>query len=147
MNELLERCRHLEERKIEPYRMILEEGTRSNRIFVLIDGSVVIERDGIEVSEVNEPGAIFGEMSVLLDQPHMATVKTASACSFYIAENGIEFLKSDQEISLSVLRLLAGRLSSLTSYLVDIKNIDSQEEGTYHLEIVDTALENILRHK
>jgi len=35
------------------------------------------------VAIITEPGAVLGEMSVLLDQPHTATVRAASDSAVY----------------------------------------------------------------
>ncbi|MGH7886067.1 MAG: Crp/Fnr family transcriptional regulator [Thermodesulfobacteriota bacterium] len=146
MSEFLEKCKHLKEKVIEPYQVIIEEGGRSSEIYILIEGTVVIERDGVEITVVSESGSIFGEISILLDLPHMATVKTASPCRFYVADNGLEFLESDIEISLSISKILAKRLRGITFYLVDLK-YQNQVEDTYHFTVVDSAIENLLQQK
>lgn len=146
MNKILELCSGLEEKIFAPYQVVLEEGGRTNRIFILIDGEVVIEKEGVEINTVSEPGSIFGEMSILLDLPHMASVKTTEESSFYVAENGLQFLKSDMEIAFFISRLLAKRLNGVTSYLVDIKN-QYKDHETYHFTIVDTVLENIVHQQ
>lgn len=146
MRKILDLCKDLEEKEVEPYQIIMEEGGRSKRIFIMIEGEVVIEKEGVEINSVSEPGSIFGEMSILLDKPHMATVKTTARSRFYVADNGMNFLKSDMEISFAISRLLATRLNGVTSYLVDLKN-QYQDHGTYHFTIVDTVLENILHQQ
>jgi CRP-like cAMP-binding protein len=35
---------------------------------------------------VNEPGAVFGEISALLDRPHTADVRALKPSQFYIAD-------------------------------------------------------------
>ena len=35
---------------------------------------------------VTEPGAVFGELSVLLDQPHTADVRAVTASQFHVAD-------------------------------------------------------------
>lgn len=146
MRKILDYCKQLEEVTFEPYKAILNEGGRSNKIYILIEGEVVIEKEGVEVNTVSEPGSIFGEMSILLNMPHMATVKTTSESRFYVAEDGMGFLKSDMKIAFSISRLLATRLHGVTTYLVDIKN-QYQDHDTYHFTIVDSVLENLLHQQ
>jgi len=53
--------------------VLLTEGRKTDRLYVVIDGVIEILRHGIQVALVNEPGAVLGEISVLLDVPHTAT--------------------------------------------------------------------------
>ena len=65
---------------------VLAAGTTSGRLLVLKTGAVEVMKDGMQLAEVSEPGAVFGELSMLLDQPHTADVRrrpspTRQACS------------------------------------------------------------------
>ena len=54
---------------------MLAAGSRSGRLLILRNGAVAIIKDAIEIAKVAEPGAVFGELSALLDQPHTAGVR------------------------------------------------------------------------
>jgi CRP/FNR family transcriptional regulator, cyclic AMP receptor protein len=58
--------------------VLIEQGERPDRLMVLVDGEVTIERDGTPLARVDTPGAVFGEMSVVLGNPATATVRAAS---------------------------------------------------------------------
>ena len=49
-------------REYESGETILEEGSYDNRIFFLISGRVKIEKDGKELSVLDQAGDVFGEM-------------------------------------------------------------------------------------
>lgn len=49
---------------------VLAAGTRSGRLLVLRTDAVEVVKDGVQIAEVSEPRAVFGELSMLLDQPH-----------------------------------------------------------------------------
>jgi CRP/FNR family cyclic AMP-dependent transcriptional regulator len=100
---------------------LLSEGRKTNRLYVLIEGAVGISRDGVEVAQVSEPGAIFGEMSLLLDLPHTATVKALTAGRAYELEDAKTFLRSRPDTALFLAELLAERLNEATTTLVDLK--------------------------
>src|SRR6516165_2492895 len=51
---------------------VIAEGSRTGRLLILGKGWVVIVNENTEIAQVTEPGAVFGELSVLLDQPHTA---------------------------------------------------------------------------
>jgi CRP-like cAMP-binding protein len=54
---------------------VIAEGSRTGRLLILGKGSVVIVKADTEIAQVTGPGAVFGELSVLLDQPHTAEVR------------------------------------------------------------------------
>ena len=101
--------------------VLLAEGKRSGRLFVLCEGTVEVVRGDTAVAVVSEAGSVFGEMSVLLDLPHTATVRTVTASKVLAFDDAAGFLRSDPEITLVVARLLAQRLNTATTYLVDLK--------------------------
>ena len=49
---------------------VLAAGSRTGRLLILKQGAVAIVKDGIQLARVAEPGAVFGELATLLDQPH-----------------------------------------------------------------------------
>ena len=49
--------------------VLIEEGARPGRMFVLVSGEVVVEHDGVPFARIDNPGAVFGEMSAVLDRP------------------------------------------------------------------------------
>ena len=55
--------------------VLIAEGGKLNTMFVLRSGELEVSRNGVAVTAIRQPGTIFGEMSVLLDAPHSATVR------------------------------------------------------------------------
>ena len=102
-------------------------------------------KNDLQIRTVSEPGAIFGEISVLLDIPHSATVKALSPSRTYVVEHASEFLQSHTDIAYQVARLLAQRLNGITTYLVDMKN--QFEDQKNHLGMVDEVLETLLHEQ
>ena len=142
---VLDCCTALPVRTFGPGETILEEGKRAGVLYVLISGSIEIVKGDLQITTVREPGALFGEMSVLLDAPHMASVRTLEQSTFHIAQDPIAFLQSNPAVTMELSRLLARRLHLVTSYLVDLKR---QFEGSGdHLEMVDEVLENLVHHQ
>ena len=123
--------------------VVIEQGTASGPLLVLIEGEVEVLRDNVRLAKASEPGNVFGEMSVLLGGHHHVTIRALKPCSFAIIENPCEFLTSSPEASLHVARLLAARLNALNKYLVDVKQ---QYEGHDHLGMVDDVLETLMHH-
>jgi CRP-like cAMP-binding protein len=139
MATILEHCSDAPVERYGSGDVLLEEGKRSGRLFVLVDGEVEILRGDTSVAVVDEPGAIFGEMSVLLDLPHTATVRALSPVTVRAPADAGAFLRAHPEIAFHLARLLAQRLNAATTYLVDLKR---QFEGAGdHFGMVGEVLE------
>ena len=146
MKPILDICAaaSLPQRSVAEGECILDEGLKDGALYILKEGAVEVLKKDIQVNVVSSPGSVFGEVSVLLDRPHMATVKALKPSTFYVADKAQEFLHHHPEINLAIARLLATRLNSVTNYLVDLK--DQFESREDHLGMVDEVLESILHH-
>ena len=101
---------------------LLAQGARSGTLYVLASGTVEILRGGVVVAATSEPGALFGEMSILLGTPHTATVQAKTQCEVYRFDNGADFVRSNPEITFEIATLLARRLSQATDYLTELND-------------------------
>lgn len=145
MPSILDLCHGLPAQSFDPRAVLLPEGEKSGLLYVLIDGEVEILKGDFQINVVSNPGAIFGEISVLLDIPHMATVRAVTPCKAYVVEGGDAFLQSHKEIAYQLSKLLAQRLYGLTTYLVDLK--DQYEHRDDHLSMVDGILETLVHQQ
>src|SRR6218665_3318376 len=110
MADILEYCQGLKQASFKPGAVMLPEGERLGRLYVLVEGEVEVVRERTQVPHVDEPGSIFGEMAVLLDMPHSATVKALSAVTAYEIPDALTFLDSPPAFSLQTAPMLARRL-------------------------------------
>src|SRR5215471_18694016 len=62
--------------------IVFAAGTTTGRLLILMKGAVTSEKEGTEIAKVTEPGAVFGELSALLNQPHTAACERAKPRSF-----------------------------------------------------------------
>jgi CRP/FNR family cyclic AMP-dependent transcriptional regulator len=142
MRTILKHCSGGREIRPSANTLLIHEGEKSGYLYVLIEGSLEVLKGDTVVATTAEPGAIFGEMSVLLDRPHSATVRATSDSRVYEFDDAAAFLRSQPEIALLVARLLAHRLSAATTYLADIKR---QYGGRGdHLAMVGEILESLV---
>jgi CRP/FNR family cyclic AMP-dependent transcriptional regulator len=139
MVNILDHCTDAPIERYEPGSVLIDEGRRSGRLFVLADGEVEVLRGGTSVAVISEAGAVFGEMSVLLDLPHTATVRARTPVAVRAPEDAATFLRQHPEIAFHLARLLAQRLNAATTYLVDVKR-QYQGHGD-HLGMVGEVLE------
>ena len=113
--------------------------------YVLVSGSVTVERDGVAFARIDRPGAVFGEMSVVLGRPATATVRATTDVVVHVVDDPEGFLVERPGAALSVLRTTAARLDGLTQYLVDVKAQFAGQEG--HLGMVDQILDTLVHHQ
>jgi CRP-like cAMP-binding protein len=142
MADILEYCRGLKQISFEPGTAILHEGERLGRLFVLIEGEVEVVRERTQITHVDEPGSIFGEMAVLLDMPHSATVRALSTVRVYEIPDALTFLETRPEFSLHIVTMLARRLYYTTSFLVDLQQQASGKRQD--LDLVDQILASLI---
>ena len=79
-----------------------------------------VVKDGVRIAKVSAPGAVFGELAVLLDQPHTADVRTLEQSEFHVAD-ARTLLADDPTVALYVAAILARRLDSANRALIEVK--------------------------
>ncbi|MGA7547081.1 MAG: Crp/Fnr family transcriptional regulator [Methyloceanibacter sp.] len=145
MASILDNCVGATLKEFDAGTILLSEGETSGRLYVLAEGCVEVLRADTQVAIVGEAGAVFGEMSVLLDRPHTATVRTISPVSVFVFDDAASFLKSHPEMGFFLSKLLAARLNAATTYLVDLKR-QFEGEGN-HLSMVGEVLETLIHQQ
>jgi len=145
MSEIIDQCAGFPQRTFGVGEIILEEGKQAGLLYILASGAVEVVKGDVQIATVDLPGAFFGEVSVLLDLPHMATVRALTEATLYVTTQPREFLHSNPEITYQLAALLAKRLHSVTTYLVDLKHQFEDHEN--HLSMVDEVLETLVHHQ
>jgi CRP-like cAMP-binding protein len=102
-------------RQLEPGETLITEGDEQVSLYELRSGTLDIVRNGATVATVAEPGAMFGEMSLLLDRP--------------------------AEFAVVLARLLARRVDVMTGYLADLRHQYGDHEGG--LGMIDEVLASL----
>ncbi len=145
MRSILDHCTGVEPRDFAAGTVLLAEGASSGRLFVLAEGRIEVLRGDTQIALVSDPGAVFGEMSILLGLPHTATVRAGSAVRVYVFNEAEAFLRARPEIGFLLAKLLAQRLNAATTYLVDLKR--QFESHTNHLGMVGEVLESLMQQQ
>jgi CRP/FNR family cyclic AMP-dependent transcriptional regulator len=99
---------------------VLAGGTTTGKLLVMMEGVVEVVRDGTRIAEVAEPGAVFGELALLLGQPHTADVRALAPSTFHVGD-GRTILRVDSTATLYVAVVLAQRLTTVNRYLVEVR--------------------------
>jgi CRP-like cAMP-binding protein len=126
-----------------PGETVLAAGSTTGQLFILQKGLVEVVRDGVQIATVSEPGAIFGELAVLLDKPHTADVRTLERSEFHVAKAS-SLLTGDVAALLYVSTILARRLDAANEVVVELKrDLDSGKRPgvvTKAIERLETLL-------
>jgi len=105
----------------QPGETVIVDGSKTGRLLILKKGNVAIVKEDTEIAKVAEPGAVFGELSILLDQPHTADVHALETSQFHIA-NATALLAQNPIAALYVAAVLAHRLDGANHALIQLKN-------------------------
>lgn len=120
-----------------PNEIVLAAGSKTGRLLILKQGAVVIVEEGIEIAKVTEPGAVFGEVSALLDTPHTADVRALEPSQFYVADAD---LLQDKAALRHVAAILARRLVNANEAFIELKR---HLEVGQPRDVVNKAVEKI----
>lgn len=122
MVPLLAACASLPVWSYETGDSVIQENCKDGRLFVLKSGAVEVRKQGLAINRSASPGAIFGEVSALLNTGYSASVVALETSEFFVAEDGAAFLRQNPALNLHIARLLAFRLQRITQQLADIQD-------------------------
>ena len=102
--------------------IIIEEGVKSSKIFILQSGEVRITAKGEEICTIDVKGAVFGETSVLLNHETSAKVEAVGNSSFLLIDDAENYLKSQPELIFNIAMILAGRIVNMNQLFVEMRS-------------------------
>ena len=137
MASLLDRCHSQPTRSLAEGEVLVAEGERTGKLFVLVSGALRVTSGGAAIAEVAAKGAVIGETAELLDSAHGATVTATAPTVVHVVDDPAAFL-ADGDNAREVARMLAGRVDRLVSYLADVKSQYSGSGG--HFDLLDEIL-------
>ena len=106
---------------LEPGTHLTTEGTRSGQLYILESGTLTVQREGIGIATIDEPGAIIGEMAVLLGIPHSATVIAKDMARVRVVNDALGTLSHNAEFALHLATIACARLNATSALLVELK--------------------------
>lgn len=112
---------------------LVTEGEAEGALYVLASGELVVERDGVEIARITEPGALVGEMSVLLGIDHSANVRALGPVEARHIDDGLAFLERSPLAALHVATIACERLNATSALLAELRNgaENSRETGFF----------------
>jgi CRP-like cAMP-binding protein len=122
---------------------VMTAGSMGGKLLVLRSGAVEVLKDGVQIAKVSAPGAVFGELAVLLARSNTSDVRTLVPSEFHVAD-GRSLLAKDSLATLYVATILARRLDGANLAMVDLKRRlqagDSRREISKTVEEVQELL-------
>lgn len=128
-SEALERVARFPLSMFEPGEPVLSHATATGRLLFLKDGVVDVALEDVFIARVAEPGAVFGEVSFLLDLLHSATVVAAERSSFHVIEDPEAFLEAEPRVAIYLAQVLARRLNAVNHLLAEARHRIEEPDG------------------
>ncbi|MEP7239529.1 MAG: cyclic nucleotide-binding domain-containing protein [Devosia sp.] len=107
-------------RVLQPGDVLIAEGEGGGDLYVLLMGELAVERDGIKLATLNQPGTLVGEMSVLLGAKSTADVRATRESRVRVVRDAAKVLEAEPRLAMRVAALVAARLDATSALLVDL---------------------------
>ena len=106
-----------DERHVDAGATIIEEGAVEDHLFVVVDGRVRVHRGGTTLVELG-PGAIVGELAVLVPEPRSATVTALEPTHLLTVRKPVldELLLDWPELANGVIASLVAKLRAAAAH-------------------------------
>jgi CRP/FNR family cyclic AMP-dependent transcriptional regulator len=112
LESVFERLSGFPIRIFEEGELVLPQGGRTGQLLFLLQGAIDVVKDGWHIARIAKPGAVFGDMAVLRDQPHSADVVAIERSSLFVVSDAAAFLRNEPLIALYVAVVQSGRLDA-----------------------------------
>jgi type IV pilus assembly protein PilB len=98
--------------KYEDGGIIIREGDTDNDFFELIQGAVIVVKNGKKIAEINQPGAFIGEMSAISGENRSASVfsKGSSALRRFEGDKLYEVIENYPDATRHLFKTMVSRL-------------------------------------
>ncbi len=138
----MEEIRRLPRIELATSDVLVAETAQPEGLYFLESGAVEVIKGSTRIARESTPGAVFGEVSLLLHSCSTATVRAIEPSVFHVARDGEAFLAAHPAIALVLARLLASRLEAVTRYVADIKS--QFKESATHLGMVESVVDTLI---
>ena len=120
MSSLIELTANRPTRTLAADEVLLAQGDGGGDLFILLNGELSVERDGVNLATLSQPGTLVGEMSVLLGTKSSATVRAERETKVRVVRDARRILEAEPELAMRVGALVAGRLDATSALLVEL---------------------------
>lgn len=121
---------------------IIRFGESNPALCVLVSGVLEVRRNGVALARLSDPGAIVGEMSLLLGTPASADVIAVEPSVVRRIDDAERLFRDVPDFGRYLAITLATRLHRVTTFLGDLEEQFADRPGT--LGLVPTVLKGLL---
>jgi len=129
---------------LPPGAVLFDEGGDDGRLAVLVAGSLSVRRGDEEFATIVDPGACIGEIALLLDRAHGATVVSTADSRVRVLDDARSRMATDAALLRPVASILASRLQLVNGYLADLRH--QYADSGHGLGMVSTVLGSLAAH-
>jgi len=120
---------------IEEYQdadIIIRQGNNDKDFFKIVNGAVMVVKDGKKIAEITEPGEYFGEMSAISGEPRSASIVAKGRCKVkrFPGDKLMEVIEKYPEVGKYLFKTVVGRLGQANSIIVKLANERARQAGS-----------------
>lgn len=121
--------------------VLITQGEIGSDLYVLEAGQLAVERNGVKIATIDQHDSLIGEMGLLLQRPHSATVRAETNSKVRVVADAMRVLQRHPDITLRLATLLSQRLDD-TSGLVS--ELSRQVSGAAERSLVGRILSGLV---
>src|SRR4051794_36561247 len=87
--------------------VLLQDGDEARDLYVLVSGALVVRKDGEDFVTITAPGSCVGELAVLLERNHTATIVATEPTTLRVIHDAGAALRDNPAVLHGVAALLA----------------------------------------
>ncbi len=119
---------------IEEYQdgdLVIRQGNNDKDFFKLVNGAVMVAKDGKKIAEITEPGEYFGEMSAISGEPRSASIVARGRCKVkrFPGDKLMEVIEKYPEVGKHLFKTVVNRLGQANSIIVKLANDRARQAG------------------
>ena len=119
---------------IEDYQdgdIIIRQNNNDKDFFKLVNGAVMVVKDGKKIAEITEPGEYFGEMSAISGEPRSASIGAKGRCKVkrFPGDKLMEVIEKYPEVGKYLFKTVVSRLGQANSIIVKLANERARQAG------------------
>jgi len=102
--------------------VIIREGNRDKDFFMLVQGALMVVKQGKKIAEVVQPGDYFGEISAITGEPRSESIvsKGRSQVKRFPGDKLYEIIEKYPDVAKNLFSTLSGRLCHADNMLVKL---------------------------
>jgi type IV pilus assembly protein PilB len=110
---------------------IIRQANKDRDFFKLVNGAVMVVKDGKKIAEITQPDEYFGEMSAISGDPRSASIVAKGRCKVkrFPGDKLLEVIEKHPEVAKHLFKTMVGRLNQANGIIVKLANDRIRKAG------------------